>query len=40
MHVIEYLGMALLISGTLWNGDIMGKLREVREKYRELQRQN
>lgn len=40
MHVFKYLGMALLISGTLWNGDIMGKLREVREKYRELQRQN
>jgi len=28
--------MAILMCGTLWNGNILGKLQLVKEKFREL----
>lgn len=31
-----YLGFVLLIIGSFWNANIVGKFREIREKWREL----
>jgi hypothetical protein len=33
---MTYSGFAMLIIGTLWNANFMDKLREIRDKWREL----
>lgn len=32
-----YSGIALLVFGTMWNADLLGKCEEIREKWREIQ---
>jgi len=34
--IFTYLGFCVLMYGSLWNGNIMGKLREIRQHWREL----
>jgi len=34
--IMTYTGFACLIWGTLWNGNFMDKLRDIRDKWREL----
>ena len=31
-----YSGIALLVFGTMWNADLLGKLEEIRDKWREI----
>jgi len=38
--IFTYLGFCFLMYGSLWNGNIMAKLREIRQRWRELQNGN
>jgi len=31
-----YVGILLLVVGTMWNADLIGKLRDIRDKWREI----
>lgn len=35
-----YSGIALLVVGTMWNADIVGKCEEIRDKWREIRSDN
>eukprot|EP01029_Cantina_marsupialis_P008471 TRINITY_DN2008_c0_g1_i1.p2 TRINITY_DN2008_c0_g1~~TRINITY_DN2008_c0_g1_i1.p2 ORF type:complete len:126 (-),score=25.93 TRINITY_DN2008_c0_g1_i1:564-941(-) len=35
-YISTYVGFALFMTGTLWNSNIVGKLKEIRQKWKEL----
>jgi len=37
---ITWIGFTLLVIGTMWNANLMDKLRDIRDKWRELREEN